>query len=94
MDVKDVRRIFKDAEWRSKAEIDEFVAGVGVLPGPELLKLLALLVDRGLVADNTRHRNRCYVFLKLAEQVKDSQLFSHYAKAMKQSDQAWRCFRA
>ncbi len=85
-----MRKIFKDAEWRSKAEIDEFVATTGVLPGPELLKLLALLVDRGLVADNTRHRNRCYVFLKLAEPVKDSQLFSHYAKALKQSDQALR----
>jgi twitching motility protein PilT len=90
VDVKDVRRIFKDAEWRSKVEIDEFVGGVGVLPGPELLKLLALLTDRGLVADNTRHRNRCYVFLKLAEGVKDQQLFSHYAKALKTADQALR----
>jgi twitching motility protein PilT len=90
VDVKDVRKVFKDAEWRSKAEIDQFVATMGAMPGTELIKLLALLTDRGLMNDNARHRNRCYVFLKLAEGVKDTQMFSHYAKAMKQSDQALR----
>jgi twitching motility protein PilT len=90
VDVKDVRKVFKDADWRSKAEIDEFVQSTGVLPGPELLKLLALLVDKGLTQDATRHRNRCYVFLKLGEGLKDPQLFTHYARALKQSDQALR----
>jgi twitching motility protein PilT len=90
VDVKDVRKIFKDANWRSKPEIEAFLAEAGPQPAAELLKLLSLLTDRGLSADNTRHRNRCFAFLKLAEPCKDPQLFVPYARSLKAADQALR----
>ncbi len=90
MDVKDVRKIFKDADWRSKQEIEAFVAQAGLQPASELAKFMAMLSDRSLLADNSRHRNRSFAFLKLAEGVKDPALFSTYAKALKTADQALR----
>jgi twitching motility protein PilT len=90
VDVKDVRRVFKDAEWRARPEIDAFIAEAGPQPAAELAKLLSMLVDRTLLADNTRHRNRCFAFLKLAENTKDPQLFAPYARALKTADQSLR----
>ncbi len=90
MDVKDVRKVFKEADWRSKQEIEAFVAEAGLLPAAELAKFIGMLADRALVADNSRHRNRCFAFLKLAEQSKDPGLFVPYARALKTADQALR----
>ncbi len=90
MDVKDVRLNFKEAEWRSKQEIEAFLAQAGPQPAAELAKLMGMLSERSLVADNTRHRNRCFAFLKLAELTKDPALFVPYAKALKTADQALR----
>lgn len=90
MDVKQLRRAFKEASWLSKAEIQEFVVAAGRVPSAELAKLLSMLVDRGAAADNTRHRNRCFAYLKLAEQNTDPQLFVPYAKALRTGDQSVR----
>ena len=90
MDVKQLRREYKDAAWLSKQEIQEFVQRAGPVPAPELAKLLGWLTDRTAAADNTRHRNRCFAFLKMAENVQDAQLFSHYVRALKAGDQSVR----
>ena len=45
MDVKDVRKVFRDADLNGKDQVDAFVAAVSPLPAPELVKLLATLTD-------------------------------------------------
>ena len=90
MDVKDVRKVFKELPFAGKEEIEGWVQAVLPVPAPELVKLLAVLSDRALASDNTKHRARCYAFLKLAENVRDPQLFAHYARALRNADTALR----
>ena len=74
-----MRKVFRDAELSGKEEIEAWVASVSPLPSAELVKLLPFLSDKALNSDNARHRTRCYAFLKLAESVRDPQLFVPYA---------------
>jgi twitching motility protein PilT len=90
VDVKDVRRVFREHAFAGKEEIESWAQSVSPVPAPELAKLLAILTDKALAADNTRHRARCYAFLKLAESVRDPQLFVHYVRALRQADSALR----
>jgi twitching motility protein PilT len=90
VDVKDVRKVFKDAELTGREQVDAFVTAVSPVPAPELVKLLAILTDKALAADNAKHRTRCYAFLKLAEPVRDPQLFVHYTRALRAADAALR----
>jgi twitching motility protein PilT len=90
VDVKDVRKVFKELPFAGKEEIEAWVQAVLPVPAPELVKLLAILTDKGLAADNGKHRARCYAFLKIAENVRDPQLFAHYARALRAADAALR----
>lgn len=90
MDVKDVRKVFKELPFAGKEEIEGWVQAVLPVPAPELVKLLAILTDKTLAADNGKHRARCYAFLKLAENARDPQMFVHYACALRAADTALR----
>ncbi|HEX6243642.1 MAG TPA: HEAT repeat domain-containing protein, partial [Polyangiales bacterium] len=90
MDVRDVRKVFRDLPFAGKEEIEGWVQAVSPVQIAELPKLLAILTDKALAADNAKHRARCYAFLKLAESARDPQLFVHYARALRQADSALR----
>ena len=77
---------FREAPWRTTADADAFVAGLGPLEGADLLPLLEPLGNRWLAADTERHTLRCYAFGKIAAGISDKQLFTPYVRLLKGAD--------
>jgi twitching motility protein PilT len=79
-------REFRDAPWTDAAAARDFVARVMPVTSEEILKLLALLLQRKLVEQTVQHGRRCEVFRALAEPVPDRNLFQVYLRALATAD--------
>lgn len=86
MTSKELLAQFREAPWRTTADVDVFVASLGPLEGQDILPLLEPLGNRWLAADGERHALRCYAFGKIAGGVSDKQLFTPYVRLLKGAD--------
>ncbi len=87
---RDALRQFKEAPWTTQEELQSFVDQVGALGANDVERLLALLLDRKLVAEGHLHRNRCTAFGAIAESSLDPALFAPFIKALPDADPALR----
>jgi twitching motility protein PilT len=84
----DLTTTFRNAPWKTSAEVERFVASRSVVPASEVLKLLDLLESKALRASADAHRMRLLAFSKLAERAADKSLFVPFVRALKSSGDA------
>jgi len=88
--VKEVVRQLRAPTWTDAAGAEAFAASVGELAPGDLLKLLPLLTERGLVSEGAAHRARTMAFVALCERAPGPELFVPVARAMRGADPALR----
>jgi twitching motility protein PilT len=88
--LRDVLSSLRAAAFASTADLAAFVDEVGAVPAADMAKVLALLLDKALVADARGHKIRCQAFVALAERSLDPELFVPYLRALRPADAALR----
>ncbi len=77
---------FREAPWKDVAVARAFATRVGALTTDEIVKLLALLLQRKLADQPIAHGLRCEAFRVLAEPNTDRALFQPYLRALAAGD--------
>ncbi len=84
---KDVQRVFRAGAWTTPQEIEAFVQEAGPLPASELVKLVAVLLDRAVSSPAPQaHASRCLAFARLAEVSGDPEVFRLGVKGLRTAD--------
>jgi twitching motility protein PilT len=91
---KDAIKAFRTAAWTNNDEVWAFAQSLGTPAPGDLLKLLAVLLEKGATANPAAHTMRTSVFAALAERVLDPQLFVPYVRALKVADPSVRALLA